>query len=582
MLRRRTRGHDLHGSARPRPHRAQRGVDRLRDDRLGRRSADGGRRPLLHGGVRSRPGLARSRCGRLRLGAGAGRKLVVRRRLLDSPRITTTATTSGRRFDRALPRSATASATTATAAGPRSSTSTAIEIEDACETGALLCDANHSGRVDGLDLARLALAFGTCDGTPAYARAVDLDQDDCVDGVDLAILAAVFGRVRGDGPELYNDQSLYAGLKRPLRAQAEPEVFPRRPGRAEEIPPLVPEATARAEKIGESPAEARETARAAQARRLRRETPPDDPAQRPGPRRRPLRIRRRSLRSATAVAAAGLYPHGSVESGNAHHAPARGPASPRACSRAASPAPGPDPRPPRVESGPCPVSSGPPCAITLAGPGAPSRLRGSAPAEAWSSLVRFTAARALVRLERRRVVGDGARDPSRSDEGLRLRAIRSRSGHDLAGWIVHVGNSPTNNGHGGDEGTTIDAGGGAAASIGGSPSTPSRAGAPSGGQAARSDVPPLAGRTVELEVCDQSLGYRVLPDARGPRAGEVAARDAELEAAVLARTGDDGRRPRAGSDLRRLQPRDPPDDRGAVRTRASDSGVRRVEVSLTP
>jgi hypothetical protein len=60
---------------------------------------------------------------------------------------------------------------------------------NACETGAAAADADRSGRVDGLDLARLARAFSTGCGEPGYDPAVDLDLDCSIDGSDLAHLA---------------------------------------------------------------------------------------------------------------------------------------------------------------------------------------------------------------------------------------------------------------------------------------------------------------------------------------------------------------------------------------------------------
>jgi glucose/arabinose dehydrogenase len=57
-------------------------------------------------------------------------------------------------------------------------------------------DIDGSMRVDGLDLARLARAFGTelqDPPDPRYDAAADIDDDDDVDGEDLSILASVFG-----------------------------------------------------------------------------------------------------------------------------------------------------------------------------------------------------------------------------------------------------------------------------------------------------------------------------------------------------------------------------------------------------
>lgn len=63
-----------------------------------------------------------------------------------------------------------------------------------------LADADHSGRVDGFDLVRLAAAFGSSAGEDAYDPAVDLDRDERVDGDDLALLAASFGMFSGLDP----------------------------------------------------------------------------------------------------------------------------------------------------------------------------------------------------------------------------------------------------------------------------------------------------------------------------------------------------------------------------------------------
>lgn len=58
-------------------------------------------------------------------------------------------------------------------------------------------DLNRDGRVDGVDLVRLALAFGSRRGERRYDPAADLDDDGRIDGSDLAILAANFGRSSG-------------------------------------------------------------------------------------------------------------------------------------------------------------------------------------------------------------------------------------------------------------------------------------------------------------------------------------------------------------------------------------------------
>jgi hypothetical protein len=54
-------------------------------------------------------------------------------------------------------------------------------------------DVDRSGRVDGVDLALLARAFGRTAGDDRYAAAADVDADGQVDGRDLALLASRFG-----------------------------------------------------------------------------------------------------------------------------------------------------------------------------------------------------------------------------------------------------------------------------------------------------------------------------------------------------------------------------------------------------
>jgi len=55
-------------------------------------------------------------------------------------------------------------------------------------------DVDGNGRVDGLDLIRLALAFGSQVGYGNYDPGADVNLDGVVDGNDLSLLAANFGR----------------------------------------------------------------------------------------------------------------------------------------------------------------------------------------------------------------------------------------------------------------------------------------------------------------------------------------------------------------------------------------------------
>jgi len=54
-------------------------------------------------------------------------------------------------------------------------------------------DADGSGRVDGLDLARMGRGFGRSPGADLWDPGVDLNGDGVIDGVDLALLSGYFG-----------------------------------------------------------------------------------------------------------------------------------------------------------------------------------------------------------------------------------------------------------------------------------------------------------------------------------------------------------------------------------------------------
>lgn len=56
-------------------------------------------------------------------------------------------------------------------------------------------DIDSSGRIDGLDLALLAHAFGSAEGEARFLETADLNGDGVVDGEDLARLAAWFGEI---------------------------------------------------------------------------------------------------------------------------------------------------------------------------------------------------------------------------------------------------------------------------------------------------------------------------------------------------------------------------------------------------
>ena len=55
-------------------------------------------------------------------------------------------------------------------------------------------DIDENGRVDGADLIRLAVAFGSSASDGNFDLAADLNGDGVIDGLDLALLASNFGR----------------------------------------------------------------------------------------------------------------------------------------------------------------------------------------------------------------------------------------------------------------------------------------------------------------------------------------------------------------------------------------------------
>ena len=60
-------------------------------------------------------------------------------------------------------------------------------------------DVNEDGRVDGVDLIRFALHFGSQRGDANWDIAADFNNDGRVDGLDLAVLASNFGRTGSTG-----------------------------------------------------------------------------------------------------------------------------------------------------------------------------------------------------------------------------------------------------------------------------------------------------------------------------------------------------------------------------------------------
>src|SRR5262249_47176401 len=166
-------------------------------------------------------------------------------------------------------------------------------------------------------------------------------------------------------------------------------------------------------------------------------------------------------------------------------------------------------------SGPCPVTGAKPCVIELHGPRAP-RASPSCLSEPWSRFVKLVQPKKFSDENKDgwyEAVLEITLNPAK-DCGCA--AFRVFYGARPEFFSVNIGDSPTNDGYGGDAGTTLDA---AEMQILGSHLGVFTSGRPRGGNSAidllyESDLPPLAGRSVKLEVCDQTLGF-TLPPGKG-------------------------------------------------------------------
>lgn len=239
-----------------------------------------------------------------------------------------------------------------------------------------------------------------------------------------------------------------------------------------------------------------------------------------------------------------------------------------------------DPASVAPEDGPCPVSSGSPCAITLAGSPGPSLSAECTSAE-WSKLLGFPQPQRFTDSN-----GDGTwesvveirLDPARDCGCARFRLFFT---DELSGWMVHIGESPTNNGHGGDEGTSANA---AEVHLLDRMLT-----VYSSAQSDRRKIdrllevgmPPLEGRVLEFEICDQSLDIDLVPtlsDPNPPR-WELETLNSKLLFSLVDAGGATARSDAsvyAGFNrvIHRLK--------GEPSHGRVGSGVRRVEIYLTP
>lgn len=147
---------------------------------------------------------------------------------------------------------------------------------------------------------------------------------------------------------------------------------------------------------------------------------------------------------------------------------------------------------------------------------------------------------------------------------------------------MNLGNSPTNNGHGGDEGTTPNA---AEVQVLGrrlSVYTASRPVQHRVDKLFEEALPPLGGRTVEFEVCDQVLVVQMLPTAHDPSPPDW--RIETLNSKLLFSLGPEQKNPdhETGRSIYAAFNRVIHLLSGAASRGRVGSGVRRVEITLTP
>lgn len=169
-------------------------------------------------------------------------------------------------------------------------------------------------------------------------------------------------------------------------------------------------------------------------------------------------------------------------------------------------------------SGPCPVTGVKPCVIDLHGPRAPS-VSASCLAEPWSRFLKLVQPNKFSDENKDgwyETVLEITLDPAKDCGCAAFRVFYGAHPHF---FTVNIGDSPTNDGYGGDAGTTLDA---AEMQILGSHLGVFTSGRPRGGNSAidllyESDLPPLAGRSIKLEVCDQTLGFTLPPGKGNPQ-----------------------------------------------------------------
>jgi hypothetical protein len=227
------------------------------------------------------------------------------------------------------------------------------------------------------------------------------------------------------------------------------------------------------------------------------------------------------------------------------------------------------------------VASGPPCAISLATPGGPT-LSAECTSPAWAPLLRFPQPGRFTDSNRDgtwETVLEVHLDPTKDCGCARFRIFFTEE--PTLDWMVHVGESPTNNGHGGDEGTTTDA---AEVHLLGRQLTVYSVAQSVRRQIDRlldATVPPLEGRVLELRACDQSLEVEVVPTVRDPTPPKwkLETLSSKLLFSLVPVEAD---APRKGGSIYAAFNRVIHQITGPPSHKRVGRGVRRVEVYLTP
>lgn len=219
--------------------------------------------------------------------------------------------------------------------------------------------------------------------------------------------------------------------------------------------------------------------------------------------------------------------------------------------------------------------------LTLEGPGSPSA---SAPcsSDEWSSRLRFSLPDKWSDVNR-----DGSWETVleiRLDPTKDCGCARFKIAFDdpVGAWTVNLGNSPTNNGHGGDEGTTPDA---AELQVLDKRLTVFTASRPLPHRVEKlfdETLPPLGGRTMLVEVCHEALSVELLPTSRDPN--PVQWKLGTLNSKLLFSLGPDQERAEGetGGSVYAAFNRVVHLKSGAASHARIGRGVRRVEISLSP